>query len=234
MHRFLLLLVLAVAAAGQSAEVLTESSLYGTPSASGKVITSLARWSKVEILKDGDPWVLVQTVDYVGWIPLRSIALKTPGITTNVQVPVPSATSPVRQSYQTITVPAPKSAGQAADAKPAPEILTVFSETKTEPVPVATPAPRSAEVAKEEVTGPATGKCKDGTLTHSAEKQGACSNHGGIDLWYADERKDPPLSPTYTPPSSSPGTDVRVRGYYRKDGTYVKPHTRSSPGRRRP
>jgi hypothetical protein len=29
---------------------------------------------------------------------------------------------------------------------------------------------------------------------------------------------------------SAPGTDVRVSGYYRKDGTYVRPHTRSAPG----
>lgn len=30
----------------------------------------------------------------------------------------------------------------------------------------------------------------------------------------------------------SPGTDVHVRGHYRKDGTYVRPHTRSAPRRR--
>jgi hypothetical protein len=29
---------------------------------------------------------------------------------------------------------------------------------------------------------------------------------------------------------STPGTEVQVRGYYRKDGTYVAPHTRSKPG----
>ena len=29
---------------------------------------------------------------------------------------------------------------------------------------------------------------------------------------------------------STPGTDVHVRGYYRKDGTYVRPHTRTAPG----
>lgn len=34
----------------------------------------------------------------------------------------------------------------------------------------------------------------------------------------------------YTPPSS--GGTVNVRGYYRKDGTYVRPHTRSAPRRR--
>jgi Tetratricopeptide repeat len=32
---------------------------------------------------------------------------------------------------------------------------------------------------------------------------------------------------------SPPGTDVHVRGYTRKDGTYVAPHTRSAPGTRR-
>lgn len=31
---------------------------------------------------------------------------------------------------------------------------------------------------------------------------------------------------------STPGTDVHVNGYYRKDGTYVRPHTRSAPGSR--
>jgi hypothetical protein len=34
-------------------------------------------------------------------------------------------------------------------------------------------------------------------------------------------------------PAHAPGTDVKVRGYYRKDGTYVRPHTRSAPGRRK-
>lgn len=33
-------------------------------------------------------------------------------------------------------------------------------------------------------------------------------------------------------PSKSTGT-VRVKGYYRKDGTYVRPHTRKSPTKRR-
>jgi micrococcal nuclease len=31
--------------------------------------------------------------------------------------------------------------------------------------------------------------------------------------------------------SSGAGKDVPVRGYYRRDGTYVRPHTRSAPGR---
>jgi len=31
---------------------------------------------------------------------------------------------------------------------------------------------------------------------------------------------------------SSPGKTVNVKGYYRKDGTYVRPHTRSAPRRK--
>lgn len=40
-----------------------------------------------------------------------------------------------------------------------------------------------------------------------------------------------PRSSSYSSSSSSGGT-VNVKGYYRKNGTYVKPHTRSAPRRR--
>lgn len=43
----------------------------------------------------------------------------------------------------------------------------------------------------------------------------------------------PPLSSPSSPsPKHTPGTAVNVRGYTRKDGTYVAPHTRSAPGRK--
>lgn len=44
----------------------------------------------------------------------------------------------------------------------------------------------------------------------------------------------PPDTPSYALPKSSgySGGTIHVRGYYRKDGTYVRPHTRSAPRRR--
>jgi hypothetical protein len=43
-------------------------------------------------------------------------------------------------------------------------------------------------------------------------------------MWSADEL-------SYSRPSHSAGGEVYVRGYYRKDGTYVSPYTRSAPHR---
>jgi hypothetical protein len=34
----------------------------------------------------------------------------------------------------------------------------------------------------------ATAECKDGTYSTAKSKQGACSDHGGIQTWYADEK----------------------------------------------
>lgn len=43
----------------------------------------------------------------------------------------------------------------------------------------------------------------------------------------------PETPPSYTAPRSVPSSSdsdrVQVKGYYRKDGTYVRPHTRSRP-----
>jgi hypothetical protein len=35
----------------------------------------------------------------------------------------------------------------------------------------------------------ATGECKDGTYTEAAQKEGACSSHGGVKKWLAKEGK---------------------------------------------
>lgn len=49
----------------------------------------------------------------------------------------------------------------------------------------------------------------------------------------AEEIAEEQTTPNYVAPYSgnNTGGSVRVRGYYRKDGTYVRPHTRSKPSR---
>jgi hypothetical protein len=52
----------------------------------------------------------------------------------------------------------------------------------------------------------------------------------------ADQKHETPtaeqttVSPAPSSSSTSPGKNVNVQGYTRKDGTYVPPHTRSAPG----
>jgi len=36
----------------------------------------------------------------------------------------------------------------------------------------------------------ATGECKDGTFTSAAAKSGACSGHGGVKTWFAEDKAD--------------------------------------------
>jgi hypothetical protein len=47
-----------------------------------------------------------------------------------------------------------------------------------------------------------TGKCKDGTFTTAAKKQGACRGHKGVDTWYANDTA--PASSTAKSAASAP------------------------------
>jgi hypothetical protein len=66
--------------------------------------------------------------------------------------------------------------------------------------------------------------CADGSVSGSSGS-GTCSSHDGI----AGGSTTPHA--TAAPSTSSSGA-VHVSGYTRKDGTYVRPHTRSAPRRR--
>lgn len=79
----------------------------------------------------------------------------------------------------------------------------------------------------------ATGYCGDGTPTYSIDKQCACSGHDGVASWFADDIDDdaPSASGSGSTSTYSGSKTVHVRGYTRKNGTSVTPHTRSSPRR---
>jgi hypothetical protein len=69
---FLSILILLLAAVSYSQQMATvtrpNATLHGTPMAVGKVITSLQKGTRVEILIAQGTWHLVQSQDYVGWI----------------------------------------------------------------------------------------------------------------------------------------------------------------------
>jgi hypothetical protein len=208
----LIALSLACAVDAQRAVVTVDrSALYGTPSTAGLTLETLPRGFEIFVFRSEGIWALVQAGDYAGWIRSDAIVLVVDrasanvppeiGIETNLAPVVPYRTEPTRDVAGTSVLNDPaRSTTTDAQAAQAP------TETPT-----------------------ATGLCKDGTETFAETKQGACSDHGGVGTWYADD-------PERALPATNSGGSVQVRGYYRKDGTYVRPHTRSAPssGRRKP
>lgn len=190
---FFLILVCIYTASSQAAAVISgDANLRGTPRPSGSVITLLPNGTEVEILKQRDAWFLVQSPDYVGWIHGNTIRIIDP------------TESPVLERIYTSPLPVKT------------EITEATIVERAKPIEVEQRAPALTNTLI--LTQTATGRCEDGTLTYGAERQGACSGHGGLAQWYAE--------PAYSAPQPSTGGPIQVKGYYRKDGTYVRPHTR--------
>ena len=102
----LILLLAAVTYSQQMATVTRPSAtLHGTPMSVGKVITSLEKGTKVEILIAQGTWHLVQSQDYVGWISNAAIQADdsqdagnppaTPVTLKSTTLPPPPSTAPV-------------------------------------------------------------------------------------------------------------------------------------------
>jgi hypothetical protein len=74
-------------------------------------------------------------------------------------------------------------------------------------------------------------------LAARGERRGLWLDAAPTPPWVYREREAAKLGDSggggygYSDPSTGAGKDVRVRGYTRRDGTYVRPHTRSAPGR---
>jgi hypothetical protein len=53
----------------------------------------------------------------------------------------------------------------------------------------------------------ASGSCKDGTYTTASSKRGACSGHGGVKDWFADQKSAPARGPAVAAPTSAPAAE---------------------------
>ncbi len=78
--------------------------------------------------------------------------------------------------------PAPTAAKTTAAtaAKSAPATVDPAAASKTAPAAKSAPATKTAS-ASEKDPKDAVAKCKDGTYSHQATHQGACSRHGGVE-----------------------------------------------------
>lgn len=189
-----------------AAYVISEqANLRGTPSTQGAVVARLAANQSLEIVKKRGPWYLVQSSDYVGWLHGNTIRLGTPD----------------REIYEypdDFGRPAPASVPVDSPPQPTFRPRTAEEPVQTNAAPAETPSETSGTASRTYITG---------------ERGGCYYINSNGNRTYVDRElcgSQPETSEPASVPSS--GGSVTVRGYYRKDGTYVRPHTRSAPRRR--
>jgi hypothetical protein len=177
-----------------------------------------------------------------------SLLLVSSGATESPAAPNGAAASPTAHAAAPAASPAPPR--RVAQAGPPPAQARVQHPVAVEgpPAPAAAPPPATAPPAPisfQAAAGPKdlAGAAAD-TLAQEAPEPAArsatavcgyavasgqtCRNlvSGG---GYCHLHRAPEAAPAY---SGATGGTVHVRGYYRKDGTYVRPHTRGAPRRR--
>ncbi len=78
---------------------------------------------------------------------------------------------------------AAKTAAPAATATPTPAAKTSATRTKSEPATKAATTQQSSKRGEDNDPTGAIAQCKDGMYSHSANRRGACSRHGGVGKW---------------------------------------------------
>jgi hypothetical protein len=217
------------------------SSLRKTPSQNGEVIDLLSEDANLEVLKQRGAWFLVRTDDGLeGWMHGNTIryadSTQSGNWTASQDLKVEPETDTRYVLPEEEYVPAQPSKTVARETRRAEALET--------PVPIyrSTPGPdysqrdeTSSLTTDESSSSTPTALCVDGTYSYSANRRGTCSWHGGVAEWL---NSTPSSSSPETYPRSSSGDStyrpktVNVRGYTRRDGTYVAPYTRSAPRRR--
>jgi len=114
---------------------------------------------------------------------------------------------------------------------------------KTFLIPLTAALALAAPCAWSKAPADATGECKDGTYTTAAQKEGACSSHGGVKKWLAKEDKgdkakasdkadkssksaDKPASAATKPSAAASAKPADATGQC-KDDTYTTSATKS-------
>ena len=72
--------------------------------------------------------------------------------------------------------------GASAATEPAPKAKSTKSASNGETHSTSTKS-SSTSSKSASATGKATAKCKDGTMSHAKNHEGACSHHGGVAQW---------------------------------------------------
>lgn len=144
--------------------------------------------------------------------PRTAVHVSAPGASPAPSPPMPQPVPTPAEALTQLPAPAPPPRAPLLVPAPAAPPATVASVTAVPDTATLEPSERSS-----------ASTC--GYITASGEPCRNPVSRGG----YCYLHRAPDPTPSY---SGSTGGTVHVRGYYRKNGTYVRPHTRSAPRRR--
>lgn len=210
----------------QPATVISENAnLRGKPTVSGKVVEVLPFDSKVQVITQKGVWFLIQSDEYAGWVHGNTIRLSN----NNSVVRTFESLKPDNAASQIIEED--DSDDYDSDSDDAELLVRILPPTA--PVRPSAPPTVTSSVSASSAAG-----TTDASRTYFRGERGGCYYLNSTGNKSYVERSlcgAEIITAIPTPPAdTSPGRGtVQVRGYYRKDGTYVRPHTRKSPSRRK-
>ncbi len=140
-----------------------------------------AKTEKIGLWSNVNPVSASETAETAAINP-ETEAKNVDGKPVTTQPPAPNSSTTARiQTLEGQTtaeiVPAPTEKPPPPTALPSPSLIVNQPTPKSD-----SPTPKS-ESRTTNSSGNATARCGDGTLSYSASRSGACSNHGGVAAW---------------------------------------------------